>query len=94
MAKRARRSFEVNTEYNLPNTFVDHFSTEALNNFVNGEQVEILAIALGKKIDSKIEIVELIYPSQDGKKDQVHDKGNIFNLMFSSWTNSRILMFF
>ena len=80
MAKRARKSLEVDLEYSLPNTFVEHFSTEALNNYVNGEQVEILAIALGRKVEHKIEIEELIYPLQDGKTDQAVDRGNLMKI--------------
>ena len=47
------------------------------NNYVDEEQVEILAIALGRKIENKIEIEELIFPLQDGNTDQVVDKGNV-----------------
>ena len=62
-------------EYNFPSVLLDHFKNETLRSCGQKDQAGTFAIALGRKIENVVEIEELIYPSQEGKSDQIKDKG-------------------
>ena len=62
-------------DYQFPNVLLDYFAKVALKSVDNDGQVETLALAVGRKVDEKIVVEELIFPAQSGKSDQVEDKG-------------------
>ena len=60
----------------FPRFLLDYFSTEALKN-CKVDQIETLAIALGKKTANVIEIQELVFPEQKGNQNSVKPAGKI-----------------
>ena len=73
-------------KYIFPKYFLDFFEHEALKSFDNIDQIETLALVIGKEERNSIQICELIFPSQEGKSDFVEDQGRFKIVMIFSFS--------